>query len=229
MGDNLNEFVQDKLKNSGTISGTDVAQFSAGQPADTSSGVDAAIEEDTEASLTDTKDPVIAQAKKDTLGHTTKKVVVSADDKDAFIKALVNNTRFTRAYSCVGGAVRLVLRTKTIDESNALVAAFTKDIRSGNYATSVEQTTRLRSLLMVFQVAELNGVQYTPPEAPLVTCVSDAGTQQPAWLERVAQFDTLSDGLHSVIWGCIADFEDRYWTMVEQANNSDFWQPGESI
>lgn len=226
----IEDAVKDKLTKTGKLSSSDVASFAseAGQ-SDATAKADNTLEEDTEADLKRSTDKVLDAARKQTFGRADGKAIITPEDKSTFIAALVNNGRYVRKYTALGGAISLTLRSRSVEETNAVVAAFAKEAQAGNLSVSAIQTNALRSMLMVFQVSELNGTAYASPAQPIVKTVSDDGVTEPAWYARVEEWNAVSDALHGVIWQCLTDFEDRYWTMVENAARSDFWQPAESI
>ena len=227
MGD-INELVQKKLADTGKFSQEDLAEFSTEAPVD--ERAEANLTSTTETELKKTGDGLVTSAagSNNVVGKVNK-VTVSAEEKAAFLEALVQNKRFHKDYTTAAGRMNLRLRSRTVEETSAIISAFTAEIRAGKLVSTLEQTSRLRSMLMTFQVETLNGVDYASPEHPLVTTVSDAGTAQPAWLERASAWSAYNEAAHSMIWNCLADFEDRYWTMTESAKDSDFWQPAASI
>jgi len=231
MAMNVSEELQKKLDQSGRISSSDVASFSVDASSEDKkkATIDEAINKDTEVDLEESGDPTLARARIETFGRSDGKAILTAQDKKDFIKALVGNKRYTREYRALDGNIKLTLRSRTVEETNAMIAEFAKESSEGLLRTSAIQTNRLRSLMMVFQIEEYNGTKYESPSKPLVRTVSDDGEAEPKWLDRVSTWEEIPDALHCVIWECIKDFEDRYWTMTENASIPDFWQPVASI
>jgi len=154
---------------------------------------------------------------------------ITPADKAAFTDALITNTRMTIKTQRVGGRYTLAIRSRTVRETDAVIRQLQLEARKGLFTSTMDQKLRIRSMLMVFQVAELNGVEYSVPSEPLCHTVTDAGEVPPTWLERADAWYNLGDAPHAIIWECVQDFEDKYWIMVEQAKSADFWQPAASI
>ena len=158
------------------------------------------------------------------LGNGKKSVVVSPEDKIAFIDAVVGNTRYTKDYSLFGGKIKLTVRSLTADETNAL-AAWT--VKSGAKDPAGLTSGRYRKYLAAAQVAIYNGTEMPALEEPLFeTLESDGKTvKQPGWVERSAFWDGLGYGVFSAVIKCISDFDLIYSTLCKEAENENFWSP----
>jgi len=89
---------------------------------------------------------------------------------------------------------------------------------------------RVRGMIMAAQIDEFRGVTYPPLETPLMPVAQPEGDPiPPGWIARIDYWANQSEGISAMIWGCIQDFEDKYWRMVEDAQNADFWKPAASI
>lgn len=151
-------------------------------------------------------------------------MVITAEDKIAFVDSVVGNTRFTRDYSLFGGKMTLTVRSLTVDETNAL-GAWTAKIGSNDPAGLM--AGRYRKYLAAAQIARFNGVDMSPLEEPLFATLGKDGktVSEPAWLDRSAYWDSMGAGVFQAVMSCIADFDARYATLCKEAENANFWAP----
>lgn len=161
------------------------------------------------------------------LAQAKKRVLISPVDKEAFVQALVSGDRMRLKFSLCGGAVKIIVRNRTMSETQAIIAQLRHEMDNGTISTNLDYSVRLRAMLMTAQVDELNGVVHPTMEScvPLRRTQGKDGIEEPGWLEHSARWAGLNEGFHAVIWGCVWDFETKYWAMVEDAKNQDFWLP----
>lgn len=227
----IREQIEKKLDSGGSVSSADVADFAAAKPADNSP--EEALNETTTTERVPSGDALTAAASHvnaATLAAETGATIdITPSDKAAFTEAIINNTRMTLSMTRLGGKFRVTVRSRTVRESTAVINQIQYEARKSPFGSQVDQTTRLRSLLLVFHIAELNGVEYAPPQEPLCRLVTDKGEESPTWLDRADAWYDKGDAFHAILWECVKEFEDKYWLMVEQAKSADFWQPATSI
>jgi len=222
------EDIEQKLANTGNLSSADVAGFDEQQP---EQSVEKSLREPATVEREKTKDKLITAA-----GDTERlappagtNIEIAPADKDAFTAALIGNTRMTLSSKRLGGKCTITVRSRTLRETDAIIKQLQRESREGKFHAQLDQSMRLRALILAFQVAELNGTEYAIPEEPLIEIVSDSGTTKPAWIGRADDWYGQSDAMNTIVWGCIQEFEDKYWMMTENAANADFWQPVASI
>lgn len=153
-----------------------------------------------------------------------KDIVITADDKIAFIDSVVNNTRFEREYKMFGGKVSVTIRSITAEEANALAAwAFRKSVSDPTWPLS----GRGRRNILNAQVSKFNGVAIAPMKQPLFGTPSADGktVSDPAWVESSAFWDDKSTAVIDAVMRCIADFDKKYATLCEKAEDENFWAP----
>ena len=231
----LKQKLQAHLAEHGTLSSADVANFAQTEE----KPLDETILKPTELTVDSktSRDPLMAQAGKDSASHLDsvvpaekrKTVVITPEEKDAFIDALVHNKRFSLPFSFYGGRLRIVVRSRTVRESQAIIAAERADMDAKRIVTQMDYTMRLRAMLMTMQIAEFNEVIQLSPEDPLLPTVqADGSITQPAWTNRIDFWLEQGEAMMTTLWQAIEEFETKYWRMVEDSRDSNFWNPAAS-
>lgn len=157
-----------------------------------------------------------------------KHVKITPADKQAFVDAIIANGRMTADYSFFNNKFGITIRSRTYEEARAAMHFASSEARSTTQSRS-EFDMRLRAMLMSMQVAWINGVQYKPASelGPLFRTTGEDGKPvDPPWLARVSDFENLPEAVFEAVWQCIFEFESKYWTMMRNARNQDFWLPG---
>jgi hypothetical protein len=79
-------------------------------------------------------------------------------------------------------------------------------------------------------VRNLNGLEFPILAKPLLRVVTKPGDEDndPAWVDQVAVWADKDEGLVTAIFEEIKLFEIKYWTMVSNAKNQNFWKPAAS-
>lgn len=158
------------------------------------------------------------------LGTKQKELIITPEEKVAFINSIVDNTRFEKRYSLFGGKINLTVRSITAEESQALAAWA---IRQGAANPSDQLAGRYRKYLLTAQVSMFNGVAMPPLEEPLfATMESDGKTiKEPGWCARSAFWDKQSSGVVQATIECLSDFDRHYSTLCAKAEDENFWNP----
>ena len=86
---------------------------------------------------------------------------------------------------------------------------------------------------MRFQIQRLNATEYPEAKGPFLAqatfksfMLDDKAAEAPKWYEEAeTAWQGMQTGLEAAIFAEILKFEYKYWTMVENANNQDFWNP----
>lgn len=222
----IREEIERKLEDGGSLSSDDVAGFGASE--NSSAATEQALKESTRVEREKTRDKLIGAGGESSdrfIPQGAVEIDITPDDKEAFTAALIGNTRMTLSMTRLGGKCTVVIRSRTVRETDAIIKQLQRESRAGKFNAQMDQTIRLRTLVMAFQVAELDGVEYASPEEPLIETVTDAGTTPPAWVARADAWYDRGDAMNAIIWNCVQEFEDKYWMMTENAANADFWQP----
>jgi hypothetical protein len=165
----------------------------------------------------------------DTISARRKAVTITAADKAAFISSIIHNSRMELEFPVLGGQAKVRVRSRTIPETRAIIARERHELDTGVMSTRMDYTLRLRSMLMTAQISEFRDQQYATMEAPLMPQANAVGDATEAgWVEWIDHWSEIGDGAHALLWSCIQVFEDKYWRMVEEAQDADFWQPAAS-
>jgi hypothetical protein len=165
------------------------------------------------------------------------KVELSPEDKSAFLDAIVSNARYERQFSLFDGRLNGVFRSRLNRESRAILLEMRRELAAEELQTNIEYTTRLRHALLLFQLKELNGVEFPPPTEPLMaqSVVEDGEDGKPKQVinppKWVTDCEVLFEGDEArtaALYNELAVFEARYWAMVASANDQDFWKTEDS-
>ena len=150
-------------------------------------------------------------------------LVLTAHDKITFIDALVANKRWTRQYSLFGGNVTVVLRTLTNEEMSAIMYWTLKE---GQREPLAQVSGKQRKFILEAMVAQYNGTHIPPLQEPLFETLDDRGNvKAPGWIDKCDFWDGLAASVISSIMNCASDFEKRYATLCNKANDENFWKP----
>ena len=86
---------------------------------------------------------------------------------------------------------------------------------------------RGRRNILNAQVSKFNGVAIAPMKQPLFGTPSADGktVSDPAWVESSAFWDDKSTAVIDAVMRCIADFDKKYATLCEKAEDENFWAP----
>lgn len=157
------------------------------------------------------------------IGAELKKVTITPEDKISFINSVVNNTRFERSYSMFGGKLTFTVRSLTNEEISA-ISAYT--LKKSVEDPAWHLSGRGRKLILVSQISKLNGTVIPPMSAPLFETVDkDGKTMEPGWVESLAFWDDKVSAVTDAVMKGISDFDIRYSTLCQKAEDENFWVP----
>jgi len=162
------------------------------------------------------------------LGADKKIVEITPVDKSNFIQAIVTGERFISSFSLFGGKITGKFRSRRQDEAVAVFNYMAKQLSSGSLRSGAEQIVQVRYMLFACQLAELNGKQFSEMESPLNETVAKEGVQPPGWMNMIEYFAAWPEGLVTALFDQLCEFEAKYWTMVNNAKDQNFWKPEES-
>jgi hypothetical protein len=160
-------------------------------------------------------------------------VEVTPEDKDAFLDALIGNVRFERPFSVFGGKMHGILQNRLNRESRALLAEIRRRWDDQELTTMVEYSSKFRYAVLRFQLKEFQGKELTKIEGPLKAQLKvedgEAKTIPPDWMEEAEViFGDMNDGVLAALYEQLMLFERKYWAMVKNAANQNFWNPEDS-
>lgn len=231
----LKDKLATKLAQNGSIGSTDVAEFTI--PKD----VKKEVAGDVKTPLTEnaTKDPIMKAADDNgaakslideaaTTSALAEPVVISDNDREAFLDAMVSGERFELPFELFNGRIKGRFRSRTQAETNATVAYIGFECRKERIVTGIEYSNRLRNMLLATQVKEINGTAHLPLKPPLLRTADGQNVIEPGWLNQVSYWETQNDGLVNAVYKELQVFERKYWVMVENARDQNFWNPAGS-
>jgi hypothetical protein len=159
---------------------------------------------------------------------TTQPLVITEAEREAFLDALVSGQRLVVSFSLFNDRITGKFRCRTQEESYAIIQQLSRECREKHIENALEYSTRLRNMLLTAQVAELNGEEYALLEEPLLQQVSGAEVTKPGWMKQVDVWGKKDEGLISALYAKLQEFERKYWMMVDNADDQNFWNPEES-
>ena len=230
----------EELKRTGGVSfsSADLADFSKGKAAEAEKPAGAAMAESTELDVKPRakEDPLLKiggqEVPSGIATHPAEaavKIKISPAEKEEFIEALVTGDRLVLPFSIFGGKVAGHMRSRRQDEAVAVFNMMASDLSSKSVRSGAEQVLRVRFMLLACQLAELNGRQFAELAQPLGETVgTDGKVQPPGWMWQLDYFASLPEGMVTALFDQLKDFETKYWTMVNNAGDQNFWKPGES-
>lgn len=156
---------------------------------------------------------------------TLETVTVSDEDRAAFLDALITGKRYCRPFELYNGQLRGVLRCRSAEESEAIAAWVSAGIREKRYGTAVDYSLELRNILLAAQVKSIGATEYPTLALPLRRTQAGDKVTPPGWLDQMTQWSTVPEVILGAVYEAIRAFERKYWTMIDNAANQDFWSP----
>ncbi len=155
-------------------------------------------------------------------------VTITDEDKNRFIDSVVSGTRFTSYADIYGGRVRIKFRSRTLAETEAVMSYVHREGIAGKIVTKADLSDTIMSALFVAQVAEVGDVAYPEMKPPYKYEETAAGISKPGWLGEVEMWKSKPEHLTAAVGNALVDFEAKYWKMIAESKNENFWKPGGS-
>ena len=163
-----------------------------------------------------------------------EKIDITEEDREAFLQALVTGDRYERSFSLFGGKLTGVFRCRKIAESDGIIAWISHCINSKKIDARIDYLTLMRNAVLAAQVKSLRGLvsedfpELPTPYAP--TRSEDGKTLvEPGWVSAAKAWGERPEALVTALHDELQRFEQRYWAMVMDAGNQNFWSPAASI
>ena len=229
----IKEALKKKIRNKGSISSSDLAATSDKTTADVPEDTDKAARLEKQ----DYDDPLTEVEHRAADGETIAganpdefiTVDISDAEKNVFLEAMVTGERLVVPFSIMGGRITGKIRSRTQDETVAIVARLQHEIREKSVIIDAEYITRVRVMLIATQIAEYNGVENLELARPLKAVrTPEGGIEEPAWIEQLVAWERMDEGLAVALHEQIRKFEIKYWAMVRHAEDQNFWAPATS-
>jgi hypothetical protein len=181
------------------------------------------------SSDSDLKSALIDKMKElDSMSSKDRTVKIEQKHKDAFLDCIVSGERYMEEFSLFGGKIRVKVRCRSSEETDAIEAYARREISAGRITLNSEYATLMRKLLLAAQIEEVNGVKYDTLKKPLFYIETKDGLTPPAWSDQIDLWASKPDYLVASLFECIIGFEARYWGMIRESKNENFWKSGES-
>lgn len=156
-------------------------------------------------------------------------IVITQNEKDLFLDCVVTGKRFELPFSLFNDKIRGKFRSRSQVESSAILARLNWETENKIVHNALEFSTRLRNALLVAQVAEVRNTKYDIMKEPLYRVIKgEKEVVEPGWLTQVDGWMAEHEGLVSAIYRELQLFERKYWIMVNNAGDQNFWNPAES-
>ena len=162
------------------------------------------------------------------------KIDITEEDREAFLRAIVTGDRYERPFSLFGGKLTGVFRCRKIVESDGIIAWLSHCVNNGKADARIEYLTLMRNAVLAAQVKSLRGMvsedfpELAAPYGP--TRSADGKTvETPGWVAMADSWGSRPEALVTALHNELQLFEKRYWAMVMDAGNQNFWNPAASI
>jgi len=154
---------------------------------------------------------------------------ITAQDKQNFLKALVDGTRFTRTFSIYDGRLTGAFRARTNAESSAIITEMTRRVNIKPMLMEV-YAQKMRHALLHCMLSKYQGVDRKEWSGDIaaVEVIKDGKTeiQEPQWyVDMETVFKGKDEGITLAIYAELRRFEKIYWTLVRNAGDQNFWNP----
>ena len=163
-----------------------------------------------------------------------EQIDITEEDREAFLRAIVTGDRYERPFSLFGGKLTGTFRCRKIAESDGIIAYLSHCVNKGKADARIEYLTLMRNAMLAAQVKSLRGLvseDFPELQAPFGPTRSEDGTSvsPPAWVGMAESWGSRPEALVTALHNELQRFEQRYWAMVMDAANQNFWNPAASI
>ena len=156
--------------------------------------------------------------------YTKEELEITSAEKDAFVEAMLTGKRHYQTYTIFGGRIKVTIRSRTVAETQAMYAYMRHTLSKDTRGLSTLEGD-MSYILLAAQIEEINGTKYPEMQEPLTFVEKDGQEQDPGWLNCLNTWKSKPEGLTNALINRIQLFEYKYWTMVGEASNKNFWTP----
>jgi hypothetical protein len=159
-------------------------------------------------------------------------IVITNDDKDIFLAAVLGGNAFEKQYELFGGRMSINCRTLSPHEVDLCWRQIHADFKAGVVQTPQDQADRLQRYRAALQVTNIAGdspwilpkslAEWEQSEGVTSAELSENDTViKPIWdtFSRILSNETL----HRVIVGTVGEFNNLIGKLEVNANSPDFW------
>ena len=164
-----------------------------------------------------------------------KRVVsVTEAEKRAFFDSVISGSRYKATVTLFNGGLSISFRSRSAIESEAVDAFIRKRVALGKIQSNQEYADTMRFAVLAAGVEELNGQKFpTLTEAGetnigMFYAETKTGLDEPKWLWLYDKWRAMAESVVAVAVEAYFAFEAKYWLMIRNADNENFWKTGES-
>jgi hypothetical protein len=155
-------------------------------------------------------------------------VTVTEQERALFVDSMITGKRFVLPFSLFGGKIHGKFRARSQRESQAIISRLSYETEQKQIVSALDYSTRLRNMLMATQIEELRNTKYLELKEPLMRIQGGDSVTEPGWLAQVALWEKEHEGMVSALYAELQIFERKYWLMVANAPDQNFWLPAKS-
>ena len=234
----MRDFAEGKAK-SIRVTGADLAGASSGdsekKPEGATKGtVDATVPEEAKSDVFPEADATSEMHRAMTPSFLEEKIDISEADRSAFLQAIVTGGRYEREFSLFGGRLKGVFRCRKVQESDGIISWLSHLVNNKKLDAKIEYMTMMRNAILAAQVKSLRGLvnedfpELAEPYGP-TRSADGKEVVEPGWLGVARSWGERPEALVTAIHMELQKFEKRYWAMVMDSGNQNFWNPAPSI
>lgn len=166
-------------------------------------------------------------------------VVISEADKQRFLQAILGQTAFHRAFTVLGGALKVVFRSLTPPELDSCFEQAYLERRQGKYQAPdayFELLNRYRLSLQLVRIETTGGVNHVFPRSikeweEKLGDVADPSSDLA--VKRICEFVfehvVKSESMNRILAGLGGEFNSLVGKLEANTTNSDFWSTTRSV
>lgn len=167
--------------------------------------------------------------------NSGKRVVTVTDrEKKEFFDSVISGSRYKASATLFNGGLKVVFRSRSAIESEAIDSFIRKRVALGKIQSNQEYADTMRFAVLAAGVEELNGEKFpTLTEAGetnigMFYSETKTGLDEPKWLWLYDKWRARAESVVAVVVEAYFAFEAKYWLMIGNADNENFWKTGES-
>ena len=161
--------------------------------------------------------------------YTPNDLMITPEEKSAFIDAMITGERYRQTFSLFGGKITVKIRSRVAAETHAMYSYIRHSLANGGAGNINAVEGDMAYVPLVAQIEELNGKKFPEMKEPLTFVESEGKETPPGWFEDFKAWKSKPEGLTSALISCIQLFEYKYWMMTKEATNKNFWNSDTSI
>lgn len=153
-----------------------------------------------------------------------EKIVPTEDQKMKFLKALLNDERFTDTVTLFDGKLQVEVRSRNLAEQRWVLDLLAADIADGviDKDSPVIAFTRFQYYAAMLMVRRINGLVFSDLE---MQPAEPIGTQKVRFRKAVEdRLNTMSGPRWQAVLKAMSRFETLCAKLSEEAINEDFWK-----